>query len=231
MRLLNNKITTELAVLYKSSFVLMFIFAFYFILVASTIDAQTRRPTPTPRQDIPTVVSRDDDTVRNNTIDDDVRETTDDSENTINLPRERVSQPSDDNDDGSIKQKKMVLYLDLLTKVEQRSASLQEQLYDLLEKQNTLTSKIKQLEYQLRPEVISSTTGLTGSLRPEDLREQRKLALELEKSNFEALLQQLDNRRSMLEENVRKADVLVEKIRLRFDQIVEAALNEDAELF
>ena len=121
----------------------------------------------------------------------------------------------------------MLLYLDLLTRTEQREASLQKQLFDMLEKRNSLNSKIQQLENQMRPESIRSATALTGSLRPENLREERKQALTLERDSAMNLLQRVDSRITSLEISVQKAEALVERIRLRFDKVMDDALTEE----
>ncbi len=229
MRVKTNRTESNSEKQIRTLFILMVLAVAYFIAFSSSGFAQKSRPTPTPKSTIPAVVSRDADSIRKSSGND-VRETLV-KENAMKLPRESSAQSSNNADGSTKKQKKMMLYLDLLTRTEQRAASLQKQLFELIEKQNSLMSKIKQLEYQLRPEVISSMTRLTGSLRPEDLREQRKQSLKLDKTNAETLLLQLDRRRSMLELNAQKADALVEKIRVRFDKIVDDALNEDIELF
>lgn len=191
----------------------------------TTLNAQTKRPKPAPT--LPEVVSRDSDNVRKTKVED-VREVVDKSD-VVKLTKQAPKSTRENSDGTTKKQKKLLLYLDLLTRTEQRAGALQKQLYELIEKQNSLNTRIKQLEYLLRPEAIISATNLTGSLNPESLRDQRKKTLELEKSNLESLLQNLDSRRGSLEESVRKADILVEKIRVRFDKIIDDALNEDFE--
>jgi hypothetical protein len=202
----------------------------FFILLTSSFNAQTKKTTPTPNSEIPKIVSRDTDSAK--TIGEDVNEISDPSSstNTISLPVPKTLSRTLTNELSTEKQQKMILYLDLLTKTEERASSLRKQLFEMIEKQNSITTKIKQLDYLLRPEIIASSTALTGSLRPEDLREQRKQSLELEKANIEQLLLQIENSRANLEENVRKADALVEKIRTRFDVIVDIALREEEEI-
>ncbi len=215
--------------LFLSALVFMFSFLFF-----TQINAQTTRPSPTPRQDIPQVVSRDDD-LTNRPDEADVNEISEsiDSSDTVNLPRQNSTNPpkEESTEITTKKQKQMMLYLDLLTKTEQRAAGLRQQVFEMLERQNETNAKLKQTEYLLRPEVITSATALSGSLRPEDLRDQRKATLELEKANLEATLRQIEASRSNLEENLRKAELLVERIRLRFEKAVDDALNEDEENF
>ncbi len=197
-------------------------------LLSIDINAQTARPTPTPPQDVTQVVSRDTDVSTNNQdVEDDEISDSDETENTVKVPRRNKSDSAKTEAEISKKQKQMMMYLDLLTKTEQRAASLRQQLFDLLEKQNSISSKLNQVENQLRPEAIESSTSLTGSLRPEDVRQQRKVSLELEKANLEAIMRQIDLNRGSLEENLRKADFLVERIRVKFEKAVDDALIED----
>ena len=210
----------------------LFLLVFSFLFISSNVIAQNPRPTPTPTNDLPAVISRDSDSVSTRTRND-VNESNDsDTRNTsIKLPRQNTNSTVKKDGETSATQKKMLLYLDLLTRTEQREASLQKQLFDMLEKQNSLNSKIKQLENQMRPDSIRSATALTGSLRPEELREQRKLALTLERDSALKLLQRVNSRITTLETSVRKAEALVERIRLRFDKVMDDALNEEDQIF
>ncbi len=220
---------------FRELFVFLIVFVVVNVCVSYTGNVYAQTPRPTPKRDAPEIISRDTDTLVENRVDDDaetVNELSDrDDENEIKLPRRTTSTSTEDSASTAEKQKKMMVYLDLLTKTEQRADTLRKQLYDLIDKQNELQLKAKQLEFMLRPESIQSSTNLTGSLRPEDLREQRKKSLELEKENTGILLQQLESRRTTLELNVQKAESLVEKIRARFDKIVDDALTEDIDLF
>lgn len=220
---------------FRELFVFLIVFVFVNVCISYTGNVSAQVTRPTPNRDAPEIISRDTDTVVENRVDDEaetVNELSDrDDENEIKLPRRTTSTSTEDSASTAEKQKKMMVYLDLLTKTEQRADTLRKQLYDLIDKQNELQLKAKQLEFMLRPESIQSSTNLTGSLRPEDLREQRKVSLKLEKENNDILLQQLESRRTTLELNVQKAESLVEKIRARFDKIVDDALAEDIDLF
>ncbi len=221
----------------RKLFIFLTVFVFITISGISAGNASAQTPRSTPNRGIPEIISRDSDTVLENQVENEedvetVNELSDrNNENELKLPRRKTSTSTDENLSASEKQKKMMTYLDLLTKTELRADALRKQLYDLIDKQNELQLKAKQLEFMLRPESIQSSINLTGSLRPEDLREQRKVSLKLEKDNNEVLLQQLESRRTTLELNVQKAESLVEKIRARFDKIVDQALIEDDDLF
>ncbi len=125
------------------------------------------------------------------------------------------------------KQKKLLLNLDILTRAEQRAESLRKQLFEIIEKENEIKKKFDETEYLSRSENIERVAALTGSLRPEDIREQRKKALETEKSNMRALLVQIQSTRTNLEDSVAKADLLVEKLRFKLEKEIDEALSDN----
>ena len=199
---------------------------------SSSLFAQRARPAnpqPTPPlYEVPTIISRDDEDSL--TVEDDVNETAVSREADIKLPRaidSKSGREEVDENQISAKQQKMMFYLDLLTRTEQRASSLRQQLYEAVEKQNNLSTKLKELEFAMRPESISGYAALRGSMRPEDVRDQRLKALELEIENTQTLLTQIEENRSRIEANLSKADLLVEKVRLKFDKIVDEPLQEE----
>lgn len=127
------------------------------------------------------------------------------------------------------KEKRLLLNLDILTRAEQRAENLRKQLIDLVEKENSLKSRLEQVNYELRPEMIDRSAALVGSLRPEDVREARKTALEAEKSNLESLLAQIETNRVNLEQRVERADAIVEKIRAKFEKEIDDSLSDEPE--
>lgn len=129
----------------------------------------------------------------------------------------------------SIAQQKMMLYLDLLTKTETRAESLRSKLFEIIEKENTALARIRQVDFSLRPEQIQNAAALSGSLRPERVRTDRRKVLEAEKGNHEALLSQIQVSRRNLEAAVISADRLVSRVRARFESFVDAALSEGDE--
>ena len=124
------------------------------------------------------------------------------------------------------KQRRLLLNLDILTRAEQRAESLRKQLFELVEKENNLKTKLETIEYDSRPEMIDRQVAFTGTLRPEELREARKKNLEAEKRNLSNLLTDIQNNRLTLEQNVQKADQLVEKLRAVLEKDIDDALNE-----
>ncbi len=129
--------------------------------------------------------------------------------------------------DEDQKQQRLLLNLDILTRAETRAESLRKQLFEMIEKENSVKTRLEEINFDARPELIERSVALVGSLRPEDLRDQRKKSLDIEKSNLETLLTQIQTSRALLETNVGKADALVEKIRAKFDKEIDGALADD----
>lgn len=125
------------------------------------------------------------------------------------------------------KQKRLLLNLDILSRAEQRAESLRKQLFDLIEKETSVKTRIDQLGYDSRSENLDRSAALSGSLRPEEIREQRKKSIDSETKNMESLLTQIQNNRTVLEQNVQKADALVEKVRSKMEKEIDDALSDD----
>jgi hypothetical protein len=125
------------------------------------------------------------------------------------------------------KQKLLLTNLDILTKAEQRSESIRKQRFDLIEKENTIRTRIDQIDVESRPEMIERSVATVGSLRPEELREARRKSLESEKRNLQNLLNEVVSTRSRLDGDLLKSDAMVEKLRNKLEQDIDAALTDD----
>ena len=143
----------------------------------------------------------------------------------LNAKIKSLEQNRKDETDG--KEKRILLSLDILTRAETRAESLRKQLFEILEKENSVQARIEQIQFDMRPDMISSSMATIGSLKPEDLRDSRKKSLESEKRNLENLLTQIQTNRQSLERSVERADQLVEKIRLKFEKQIDEALIEE----
>jgi hypothetical protein len=141
-----------------------------------------------------------------------------------NLETVRADQKAVDPDQ---KQKRLLLNLDILTRAEQRSESLRKQVFEMLEKENVVKTKLDSLEYDLKPEVIERSTALIGSLRPEELRASRRKSLESERANLQVMLTEIQRNRASLEISLQRADMLVEKLRNKFEKEIDTALEDD----
>lgn len=131
--------------------------------------------------------------------------------------------------DPDEKQKRLLLNLDILTRAEQRSENLRKQVFEMIEKENAVMTRLDSLEYDLRPETIEKSVAMIGTLRPEEIRASRRQNLESERANLKNLLTEIQRARTLLEASLVRADILVEKMRTRFEKEIDSALVEDAE--
>ena len=81
------------------------------------------------------------------------------------------------------------------------------QLIELDARQETAKLQVQQLEEALKPENIERSLAGVGSTKPEELREQRRRQLLIEKKAADAQLEQLTLRRTQLETALSAAEV------------------------
>lgn len=189
-------------------------------------------PTPTPvRSTEPAVISRADDypTVVIEPVPVDTPTPSATSDTTIEELRERLLQleAKSNKKDPDAKQRQLAMNLDILTKAEQRSDGLRKQLFEMIEKENSIRGRIDQIDNDMRPESIERSMATVGSLRPEELRAQRRRSLELEKLNLQTLLSEVQKNRTNLELNLQRSDALVERLRVRIEKEIDTALSDD----
>ncbi|MBA3255934.1 MAG: hypothetical protein H0T64_04695 [Pyrinomonadaceae bacterium] len=89
---------------------------------------------------------------------------------------------------------------------QERAANLRQQLAEVQTKQTELETRLQQLEEDLKPENIEKGLAGIGSTRPEELREQRRRQLEIEKKSVQTRLDQLATSRTRLETGIVQAD-------------------------
>ena len=226
-----------------------------FLISVSDADAQTTRrkkPIKQPvvsQPNLPTVINRSDQYIDGNQIvlgeipqtrttdkinspvtNNPVSENLSESETRMKELNDRIkSLESVNKNDYDAKQKRLLLNLDILSRAESRAESLRKQLFEMIEKESGVQTRLEQISFDARPETIDRSMAFVGSLRPEELREQRRKSLEAEKRNLESLLTQIQTSRATLQENVQKADFLVERVRLKLDKEIDNALADDKE--
>ena len=197
---------------------------------------QTRpRPTSTPVSAEPAVISRADDypTVVIEPVpapvNGDAAQTNNANSQTIEELRERLLllESQSKKKDPDEKQKRIALNLEILTKAEQRSEGLRKQLFDMIEKESNIRTRIDQIDNDMRPEALERSFATVGSLRPEELRAQKRRSLELEKRNQETLLVEVQRNRANIEQSLQRADAMVEKLRVRIEKEIDDALTDD----
>ncbi len=214
--------------------------AFFAMVIGITVfafhaDAQRRRPTPTPTPMLTgaEIISRADDLPDTQPIVQPIKTTTptDPAAARVKELSNRVKKlESGQPDSYEQKQKRVLMNLDILTRAEQRSESLRKQLFEMVEKESSIKTKLDQIEIDIRPEMIERALQLSGSFHPEEVRESRRKSLEAERLNLQALLTNIQSTRSTLTANLEKADSLVERLRTKLEkEIDDSFLKEEPE--
>jgi predicted nucleic acid-binding Zn-ribbon protein len=127
------------------------------------------------------------------------------------------------------RQKRVLMNLDILTRAEQRADSLRKQLFDMIEKENSLRARLDQIEYDIRPEIIERALQLGGSMKPEEIRENRRKSLTAERANIQSLLAQVQTTRTNLEGSLLRAEQMVEKLRAKAEKDIDDSLQQDSD--
>lgn len=212
-------------------------------LVAFDADAQTSKRrknvrstavvSPTPPATEPLVISRADEFPDENSqivpVPSPSPETFGTADTSIDDLRNRIRVLETGRKDDDAKQKRLLLNLDILTKSEQRADTLRNQFFQMIEKENSIKGRIDQIDNDVRPETIERQVALVGSLRPEEIRAQKRKSLELEKQNLQNLLSEVQKNKTSIEQNLTKADALVERLRTRLEKEIDTALTDDSE--
>ncbi|MEP6925641.1 MAG: hypothetical protein ABI954_14340 [Pyrinomonadaceae bacterium] len=141
---------------------------------------------------------------------------------TVVAPTNKANSSAQEKEDRSL------LDLERLSLAEGRAEAFRKQLSDVIEREAAMRSKIEQLDYQMRPEVIQSETATIGSLRPEEVRESRRKMLENEKTRTNEQLTQILQSRTRLEAAVINADSLVDKLRARVESEIDEETRKSA---
>lgn len=88
----------------------------------------------------------------------------------------------------------------------ERAANLRAQLTQVQTQQDELQTRLRQLEEDMKPENIEKTLAGVGSTHPEDLRQQRRHQMEIEKTSVQSRLNILAASRTRLETRLAQAD-------------------------
>ena len=92
------------------------------------------------------------------------------------------------------------------TSAQELAANLRSQLLELETKQAALQTRLQELDEKSKPENIEKSFAGVGSTRPEDLREQKRRQLEVERSGVQKQLDLLATSRTRLEASIARAE-------------------------
>jgi hypothetical protein len=91
---------------------------------------------------------------------------------------------------------------------QERAANLRAQLVEVQAKQSELQNRMKEIEEQIKPENIERSLAGIGSTHPEELREQRRRQLEIERKGLQSQLDTLVASRTRLEAAIATAEAM-----------------------
>jgi hypothetical protein len=114
----------------------------------------------------------------------------------------------------------------LLTQAEQRAEMLRKQLLELIEKETSYQIRLTQIDEDMRPENIERALNPYGTTRTAEMRDTRRRVLESERRGYQNLLTLATGNRTRLEEEVRQADALVMKLRLRLNPLIDREIDK-----
>jgi chromosome segregation ATPase len=89
---------------------------------------------------------------------------------------------------------------------QEKAASLRAQLGEVETKQAELQTRLQNLDESLKPENVAESLAGIGSTRPEDLREQRRRQLEIERNGVQKQLDLLATSHTRLETAIAQAE-------------------------
>jgi len=124
------------------------------------------------------------------------------------------------------KQNRLVLILELLGRAEQRAELMRRQLFEVIEKETSLRSRILQIDEDMRPESIERSQNLIGTTRTAELRDTKRRILENDRKGYESLLNQTTQSRVRLEEDVKQADLMVSRLRQSLFPLIEKEIDK-----
>ena len=124
-------------------------------------------------------------------------------------------------------QKRMLMNLDIITRAEARTESLRKQIFELIDKENSIKTRMDQIDFDVQPAIIERNLGLQGgSMKPEEYRENRRKSLEAERRNLDTLLTSVQNTRANLESNLLRAEQILDKLRAKLEKEIDNSLVE-----
>jgi chromosome segregation ATPase len=123
------------------------------------------------------------------------------------------------------KERRTDLIQERLTRAEQRAEGLQTQLRDVLEKEAGLQAQMDRVEEQSRPESIERQAALTGTFRPDELRDTIRRQYDAERRRLRTQLEVLQGSRTRLEAALNNADQLVQRLRTQLDDATQRELE------
>jgi hypothetical protein len=138
---------------------------------------------------------------------------------------ERLLAPASKQGEPTDARSRISLSLELLGRAEQRADSMRKQVLELTEKETAYKSRLVQLDEDMRPDSIERATSLVGTTRTPELRETRRRVLDNDRRGYETLLRITSEARAQLEDDLKRADMMVSRLRQRVLPLIEREIE------
>lgn len=103
---------------------------------------------------------------------------------------------------------------DRMMQEEQRAEGLEEQLFSIAKEEANLQAQLDEVNEHLRPENIDQLP-ISGSLRPEAVRESTRRRLTNKQSRIQTQLQLLEQSRTRIHSSISVTDMLIQNLRMQ----------------
>lgn len=124
------------------------------------------------------------------------------------------------------RQQKLLLAFEILNRAEERLAVLQRFQIDLAEKESSVRSRLAQIEQDARPESIDRSVAFVGTTKTEELRENRRRAVDAERGNLSSLASQIRANITQTTNELRQAENLVQTLRKKILPQIEIEISD-----
>jgi len=115
--------------------------------------------------------------------------------------------------------------LERLSRAEQRSAQMRNELRDVQDKKSALEAHLEDVEFAVKPENIERATAGYGTTRPEEAREQRRKQLENERERTRRQLDQLTASEARLQQAIATSDLEVDRLQKKLEAADRVAIE------
>ena len=123
-------------------------------------------------------------------------------------------------------QQTILAAFEYLNRAEQRLATLQKLKIDLSEKQTAIRLQFADIEDQLRPESVDRSVAFRGTTNAEQLRENRRQALNREKTELSTLISDIQNSLNETNTEIRETEQFLRRIRQRIFPAIEREISD-----
>ncbi len=143
---------------------------------------------------------------------------------TIRTLSNQVDKLSDKLNEMQVSQQSMV-DLERLSRAEQRSSQLRNELREVQAKKTDLEAHLEQVEFDLKPENIQRAAAGYGTTRPEELRAQRQKQLENDRTRTRTQIDLLTASESRIQLAIATSDVEVDRLQKKLEAGDKAAIE------